>query len=397
MIPSTYLVSFLDELVSFSLIGITLLDCVFNNNWKRYKLLWIIAAIITLYAIYSCFLPYNTPRYIMLDWVIELKPFIPFCVLFAIGPDFTPRDKRLIRWVCWINIFIIAVCFAGGIRLIELVMFHPAFPSMYALVCGMFYYYCSIDPDTNTIPANRQWIALAMMGVGIFGFKAKFFATFILSIYLIKFYKPGLLKHFSLRHFIILLFLVIIVIAATWNKFSYYFLQGDADTFDPRTIESFARPVLYMTGGLIFLDHFPFGSGLASFASFASAENYSRIYYEYGINNVHGLSPNHPVFICDAFYPSLAQFGILGVILFVVFWVYIYKFLRVYIRMDADYYRPQFITGSIIIIFILVESTTATTFTQMGGMITMCLLGICCAGGRRLMQATTPKSKIKKI
>ncbi|MDE6384140.1 MAG: hypothetical protein K2K79_07320 [Paramuribaculum sp.] len=397
MIPSTYLVSFLDELVSFSLIGITLLDCIFNNSWKRYGLLWSIAAIITVYAVYSCSLSYNTLRYIMLDWVIELKPFIPFCVLFAIGPTFTAKEKRIIRGICWINIFIIAICFAGGNKMVELVMYHPAFPSMYALVCGMFYYYCSIDPTTNAVPTNKQWTALAMMAVGIFGLKAKFFATFILAIYLIRFYKPGLFKQFSLRHFIILLFLAGAVIASTWNKFNYYFLQGDTGTFDPRTIESFARPVLYMTGGLIFIDHFPFGSGLASFASFASAENYSRIYYEYGISNVHGLSPNHPVFICDAFYPSLAQFGIIGVILFIYFWIYIYKFLRVYVRTDPYYYRPQFITGSLIIIFILVESTTATTFTQMGGMITMCLLGMCCAGGRSLMQSSNQKSEIKKI
>ncbi|MDE6782228.1 MAG: hypothetical protein K2J17_00765, partial [Paramuribaculum sp.] len=377
--------SFLDELVSFSLIGITLLDCVFNNNWKRYKLLWIIVAIITLYAIYSGFLPYNIPRYIMLDWVIELKPFIPFCVLFAIGPTFTAKEKRIIRGICWINIIIIAICFAGGIKLVKLVLYHPAYPSMYAFICGLFYYFCSIDPKTNIVPKRSLWIALGMMSVGIFGFRAKFFGTFILAIYLILFYRPGILKHLTFKHLIIMIILIGAVLAATWHKISFYFLQGNTDTFDPRTIESFARPVLYMTGGLIFIDHFPFGSGLASFASFASAENYSRIYYEYGISNVHGLSPNHPVFICDAFYPSLAQFGIIGVILFIYFWIYIYKFLRVYVRTDPYYYRPQFITGSLIIIFILVESTTATTFTQMGGMITMCLLGMCCAGGRSLM------------
>lgn len=127
LIPSTHLIKFLDELISFSLLGVAILDCIFNNCWRKYNLLWAIATIISAYAIYSLFLPYNTPRYIMLDWVIELKPFIPFCVLFAIGPKFTEREKRIIRGICWINITIIAICFAGGIKMVTLVLYHPTY------------------------------------------------------------------------------------------------------------------------------------------------------------------------------------------------------------------------------------------------------------------------------
>lgn len=68
---------------------------------------------------------------------------------------------------------------------------------------------------------------------------------------------------------------------------------------------------MYLHGFTILFDYFPFGSGLASFASFPSAENYSSLYYEYGLNNIGGLSPDMPDFICDAFYPTLAQFGII--------------------------------------------------------------------------------------
>ena len=94
---------------------------------------------------------------------------------------------------------------------------------------------------------------------------------------------------------------------------------------------------MYLHGFTILFDYFPFGSGLASFASFPSAENYSSLYYEYGLNNIGGLSPDMPDFICDAFYPTLAQFGIIGVILFITFWVYTYRFLRMMIRKTRYY------------------------------------------------------------
>ena len=78
--------------------------------------------------------------------------------------------------------------------------------------------------------------------------------------------------------------------------------------------------MLYVTGGQILLDYFPFGSGLASFASNASAVNYSTLYYDYGLDKVWGLSPSKTDFICDAYYPSLCQFGVVGVCLFIYLW-----------------------------------------------------------------------------
>lgn len=385
LIPSVNFITYSDELISVSFLAIALADCLINQCWKKYSLLWIIVSILSIYALYSLYLPYNTLRYILLDWIIELKPFLPFCVLFAIGPELTKLDKKFIRVVCWINISIIAVCFALGMSVIKAVMFHPTYPSMFAVITGLLYYYCSLSCD-NRISKKDLWISIAMMSIGIFGFKAKFFGIFILSLYLLLFYQPGICRNLNYKHILTLIILSLLVLGATWNKISYYFLQGESNSFDLSTIESFARPVLYATGGMILWDHFPFGTGLASFATFASGENYSFVYYEYGINNVHGLSRNAPDFICDAYFPSLAQYGFIGLILYVYFWVYVYSFLRIMIRTKPNLYRPLFIAGSICIIFILIESTTGTTFTQTGGTIVMMLLGIICAKGKFLKQ-----------
>ena len=119
-----------------------------------------------------------------------------------------------------------------------------------------------------------------MLSMGIWGFKAKYFATLVLSIFFMTLYKPGIMRHLNFKHFLIIVSILLLTAAVSWNKFQYYFLTGNSESFDPTVVESFARPVLYTTAGLILLDHFPFGTGLASFATSASQESYSGVYFE---------------------------------------------------------------------------------------------------------------------
>lgn len=386
IIPSFQLLLYLDELLAYTLLGIALLDCVFNNAWRKYHILWILMSVMTVYAIYSIyFLNYNTTGMILKDWIIELKPFIPFAVILGLSVSFTAKDKQYIRRICIINVLFMFISLLCGVRITMILVSHPAYAGHVIYISSLFYLFCSYNEKTGAVKKRDLYITALMLTTGVLCAKAKYFAMFIPAVYLILFYKPGILRHFSAKHAMITLFLGIGIIAATWNKIQYYFLQGNSDTFDPTVIESFARPVLYVTSGLILVDHFPFGTGLASFASFPSAENYSNVYYEYGINNVHGIAPNsEPSFICDAFYPSLAQFGVVGIILFIFFWVYIYGYPRYLIRTDNIKYRVPFIISSIILIFIFAECTSGNALTQMSGTLSMMLLGTICAKARIL-------------
>lgn len=57
----------------------------------------------------------------------------------------------------------------------------------------------------------------------------------------------------------------------------------------------------------------PFGEGFARYASFASTLNYSEVYYQYGFNNVWGLSKADPDFLTDTSWPAvLGESGYLG-------------------------------------------------------------------------------------
>ena len=84
-------------------------------------------------------------------------------------------------------------------------------------------------------------------------------------------------------------------------------------------------------------------------------------------------------FICDAYYPSLAQFGIVGLILFVLFFIYVCRVLRRLLRRDANLYRYYYVIGSLLVCYLLIECIAGTSFSQAPGVMTMMLLGIICS------------------
>lgn len=385
LIPSIQYLTFIDELCAYSFLLLAITDCIANGNWAKYKPLWVLVCVLTFYAIYSIVINSNTKPAILLDWIIELKPFIPLFVLLAINPKFTHYEKKIISIICIANATICSLALMGGTYVIGKIVFHHTYAGNIIFLSSMFILYCNIDAH-GKISRTTLITAVTYLTLGILSLRSKYYGIYLCTLYFLFMYRPGSLKNINAKHLSALLLLCVAILAAAWNKIQYYFLTGESTSFDPSVIESFARPVLYLTGIQILFDYFPFGSGLASFATYASSVSYSPTYYEYGIHTVHGLSPNGEFnFICDAFYPSLAQFGIIGVYLFVYFWVYIYRYLRTLIRYNAALFKYQFIIGSLIICFFLIESIAGTTLTQTPGIVAMSLLGIICGCGNQIM------------
>jgi len=390
LIPSNQILKYADELLSMLFLATALIDCVMNRNWKRYNLLWLLIAIFSSYAIYSivCF-NFNTPKYILKDLIIEIKPYLPFIVIFAITPSFTEKDKAILKIIAVFNVVVAALILLSryviGYALLTPILHHVMNAGTTIFVSTMVYLYCSIDRKGYI---NKQdFVAIILFLIsGLMCTRSKYYGEFVLAIFFIFIYHPGILKNFNIKHAALIIFVIAIFVGVGWSKFEFYFIKGASDIFDPNAMESFARPVLYVTSGFILCDYFPFGSGLASFASFASSENYSSLYYQYNLDKIWGLSPTMPDFICDAFYPSLAQFGVVGIILFVYFWSYVYKYIKILLRSDNTLYKYTFCTGVLLICFLLIESIASTVITQNCGMMAMMLLGMICAKGKEIKE-----------
>ena len=381
-LPGETLLTFADELIAAILGMLAVADCLFNRAWKRYTLLWAIMSVVTFYAVYSLtWVHYNSLRAIVVDWIIQLKPFVPFIVFLAVKPVFSKAQLQTLRVIAIINAAASTILLFMPGYVIRATVGHISVPGIVLLLSSVVY---ALSCGNDYRRGINPYIIVAMLCAGLMCTRSKYYGMFIIALFFFFMYSPGILRRISWRRYALLALLPLLVIIVGWSKFSYYFLTGNSNSYDPEVLESYARPVLYATGALIIADHIPFGSGLASFASWASIDPYSNIYHEYGISKVYGLSPERPWFICDAFYPSLAQFGIIGIILFAWFWIYIISLLKKLIRSNPVRYHLDFACGWSIIFFILIESIASTTFVKTEGMCAMMMLGLICAPALRI-------------
>jgi len=378
LVPSIQFVNYIDELVAVLLLCLAGIDSVVNGAWRRYRPLWILLGVMTFYAGYSMTaVSYNAKSAIVIDILIESKPFIALFVMMAVRPVLTKADRQVLRVIAVVNIVVCTVILLFPFSVIRMLIQHISYGGIYIMLSCLVYVYCSVD-SSGRLSRRDKAAVLLFATCGLLCGRSKFYGEYVLLWFFLTLYSPGMFRRVTLRHMAIVASVAALVVIVAWQKFSYYFLVGNsgATTFDPETIESFARPVLYATGFLILVDHFPFGTGLASFASYRSAEPYSGVYAEYGIDSVWGLSPNMHDFICDAYYPSLAQFGIVGVALFAWLWVYIVRLVGNLTRLDSSRYRYVYATAMMCVFFMLIESTSGTAMVNSGGVMDMLILGI---------------------
>ena len=276
------------------------------KNKQRTKEINIYIALMIFYLGYSLVIRVTTPRGVMLDFFQQLRPYAVFYLTWMMSPEFTSFQKKRIKWVMLLSFFGYLVAFK----------FKPSLVTPYggeesaalgqiALCCAMIYYLFSKQTKRN------RNIAIFIMLLGLISGKSKYFGECVVFIALVMFVKSKI-NFTSPVTLLKLAALGTVVIFFTWTKFNAYYVEGFQED-----AEAMARPATYETGiKIMFHDYIPFGSGLGSFGTAAAAKEYSPLYYKYQLDGIWGLDPSNPMFLADAFYPTLAEFGIVGLLFF---------------------------------------------------------------------------------
>lgn len=312
-IAFTYVVNFdwSDEILTVALLGYAFMKQRFLVKDKGRKTeINIYIGLMIFYLAYSFFIKITTPRGILLDFMQQLRPYAVFYLTWMMAPDFSPKQKKRIKWVMLLSFFGYLIAFK----------FKPSLVTPYgsgesaalgqiALCCAMIYYLFSKQTKRN------RNIAILIMLLGLISGKSKYFGECVVFIALVIFVKNKI-NFTSVSTLLKVAALGSVVIFFTWTKFNAYYVQG-FQTDD----QEIARPATYETGiKIMFKDYIPFGSGLGSFGTAAAAKEYSPLYYKYQLNTIWGLDPSNPMFLADAFYPTLAEYGIVGLFFFLWFW-----------------------------------------------------------------------------
>ena len=358
-----------DELITLLMALLCMLDMLANKNHQRYKGLFAVVGVMTFYLLYSMFaLHYNTPKAILYDFFIQLKPFIAFYAAYSMGVRFDASQKQFLKRLCvFLSVLMLTIILAGAGKKI---FFHVAYYGIISTVLFLIYYYCSYQNLTK----RDKIVMMLLLAVGFFSTRSKFYGFFVVAMYIFFWYKPGILVRVKLKQWITIALVFCVVLYVAWGKINYYFISSGLFTGSEDQKDSFARAILYVRSPEILMDHFVFGSGLASYATYSSGDvGYSRVYENYNIENVWGLQEGDCPFVSDTFFPELVQFGIVGIILFFYFWVWVYRKIK---PRDADVESLQlYKIGLLIIAFATIESVAGSAFLQGSGIIVMILLG----------------------
>lgn len=278
------------------------------------EILWYIGLMV-FYVAYSIVLKINVQEAVFYDLQQQVRPYVVFFCSYLLAPDFTEKQKkRLIRWFLLCDIAYVISFFAGfsiskyGIRT-------PMIGQATLLTASMYLLFKE-NTRKNVVKG------IMILSIGLISLKSKFYGEYVVFVALFYFLRSRLKP--NLKTIVSVLALTSAIVYFTWEKFNVYYVEGFTE--EVKTSEKKARPESFKTARIIiFNDYIPFGSGLASFGTNAAARYYSPLYYKYNLSNIWGLYPENPMFLADAFYPTLAQYGLVGLFFFLWFWIRRYK------------------------------------------------------------------------
>lgn len=350
---------YIDEILTLCMIIVAIYKNALNKNRKIKKEIYTYIGIMTFYVLYSYIIKIQIPSGIWLDLQQQIRPYAVFYCTLVLAPQFTKKQKKIIITVMIICLAIYVIAFRGRIASITGGASESAVLGQVALVTAMTYYLWTSPTRKNL------YISIAICAFGILGGKSKFFGEMVAFVALLYFLKQKI--NFSSPKFILqLIILVSVILVFTWTRFNIYYIDG----FSDEKIGELARPATYATSLKLLVDYFPFGTGLGSFATHAAWRYYSPIYFKYKLNTIWGLDPGGG-FISDAFYPVLAEFGIVGIVFFIIFWKRRIK--EIQRLQDIRAYRIALMA----ILALALESTADSSYLSGKGMGYFMLLAIC--------------------
>ena len=328
-----FVIAYIWGIVLYNVIGFELIDEVYivcitlvflyvifrQPNWEFNKIFLLVLFIFLFYLCYSFIINSNTKIAIVKDFFIQLKPYLAFFCIYQLRPVISEKQKKLLNQItllCWF--LLLPVGFYGLVNEMNFVKIidHPTNYAAAITCTALLYLFTSEGSKWNKL------IFVGLLSVGVFSGRSKFYGFFVLASAIVLYINDIKKLKFDTKTIIALLFIVAAILFVARDKIIFYFMPAFSSDLENDYI---ARLALYTTSYSIFLDYIPFGSGFASFGTYYSGVYYSNIYAEYGIDHIWGLNKSYISFVADTYYPSLAQFGIVGAMLYFLFWLYIVR------------------------------------------------------------------------
>ncbi len=342
---------------------------VINTKNRNFHIgIFITLAVFLFYLGYSFYVSRNVRNAVMLDFLIQLRPYLTFFIVSQMTPVFSEAQKKQLKRLCfylWLLFIPIGMYGLYSPDIYYTVMEQPEDFVTGIAVLSLVYLYCS----DFSIKARLVFILMLSLGLSA---GLKFFVFFFMTCVILLFFNRRKILKSKIKTgigvgsvIILMLYLLHVQIS------SYLFPTG---MINGSELDFTARTAIYQASLKIFRDFLPLGSGFASFASDASGLYYSPLYANYGLNSIAGLTPQAWSSVSFSFYPSLAQFGIIGLCLYLIFWMYIMAKSLFKYKQDRDI--QLFAVFLVLVCFVFFENISDDVFTSNKGYFIMMFVGV---------------------
>lgn len=342
------------------------------SPWKEYNLFF---RILAFYIVYSLLFGANGAASVWYDLMQQIRPWSIIYCTWILNPQFSERQKK------WMVYSMVATVLA-------FLVYHPSTagnvfgdsesrsaPFGQLAICTSMVWYLFMGKSRKNL-----YIATAIAIVGLLGMKFKYYGQFGAWMFVLYYMKKkfdfrGNKMYSTIASLSVLAFIVLLL---GWERFNAYYIEGMDAT------DRIARPEMNKVLWEILWDYFPFGSGLGSYATAASAVYYSPLWEKYNLNTVWGLGQYGPyghgvvAFHGDNFIATFGQIGWVGILLFLGFWKR--RFKQFNAIMDMTYYKVAMMAFFCIVI----EWTGDSSFLSGKGMGYMMILGLCLNANRNM-------------
>lgn len=333
-----------------------------NYVWKEYFQFW---GILLFYIVYSLITVYNVVNAIWYDLMQQIRPWSVIYCTWILNPQFSKRQKK---WMVG----------TMAATVVTFLFYHPEVTSnisgsasrnapfgQLAICTSMAWYLLTEEKQKNIM------IATLIAITGLLGMKFKYYGQFgawMFMLFIMK--KKFTFKGGSIYWQVGILLAIVIFLG--WDRLNAYYIEGASN-------EELARPMINKAMMQMLWDYFPFGTGLGTFATAASAVYYSPLWKEYGLSHMWGLNFGGSVgFHCDSFFGSFAQIGIVGIIFFYIFWKR--RFKEFSAIEDMKYYKVAMMA----FFCVAIEWTGDQSFFSGKGMGYMMIMGLCLNANRNM-------------
>lgn len=347
-------IQFIDEVLVLILLLYTIVYAL-KTRKRNHKETICFFMVCIFYLLYSFSIGITSIKANLYDFQQQIKPYLAFYCTLYLSPTFTKKQICVMRrCIILLSVLVVSIICLG----LSTFFFGGPLAALAttALTLSLYYYFFSFSE--RAVIKKRS---LLIMSLGLLSYKAKFFSEYLIAIYLFLWRKTKI-KLLSLNFIGSLILCIALILFVIWDKFDFYFISGLQED------NGLARPLLYKTSFDVLKDYFPFGSGLGTFGNEASKIFYSPLFYQYNLDSIWGLTPEEPDFVADCFYPTLTQFGVVGIFLFILFW------RKRYLQIKKSLCKRTYLTGMMVIVILLLESIADSSYLSNRGVLFFILL-----------------------